>query len=298
LVKQLQPQHQDNEEVNPLVGEKIGADLLLRDWDMALDVVNRAIEHNKKSGARYHERFTVAFFDHMEPMEIRKKKNWLNACTNSKTNTPYTLDSLINAQIVSEDERELFGDLPLPRRELIRLVRVQLPTDKSEWLLRGERWYGLNKSAGIVTISVYDLDYTRRISVTREYADRDPERPGNQVLVQMVGDSKQWITAERIYLTPFNKETVQQAMINAGPPTEKSLRGRIHLILDREGTPNPKGLTPENNNIDTFVNKSFDELFDVKPAPTTSITNINIDPKDLEAFLKYKQLHEKDHQYQ
>lgn len=292
-------QHQESEsEVNPLVGEKIGADLLLRGWNMALEVVNQARDHNLKSGVKYPERFTSAFFDHMEPMEIRKKNNWLKACINSKSNTPYTLDSLINAQILSEEEKELFGELPLPRRELVSLHRIQ-GANKVEYLSRVEQWIGLNKSAGTVSIAV-EPDYTKRITVDRMYVDRDPETPGvgGQVLVKVVGDSNQWIQAEKIYLTPFSPSTVQQAMINAIPTTDKTLRG-ISLVLIREGAPQVVGLQPEDNNIDSFVNKPFDELYEKALRPATSnVTNINVDPKQLEAFLKYQREHDQDHQYQ
>lgn len=296
--KQSQSAKHTQEETNPLLGEKIGADLLLRGWNMALEVVNEAIEHNRKSGVRQPERFTAAFFDHMEPMEIKKKNKWLKACINLKTNTPYTLDSLLNAQVISEEEKELFGELPLPRRELVSLQRIQAP-NKVEYLSRTERWYGLNRSAGIVTISVPDLDFTRRIAVDREYVDKDPERGGGeQVLVKVVGDSNQWIQAEKIWLTPFSPSTVQQTFKNSIPTTDKTLRG-ISFALIREGAPHVIGLQPEDNNLESFVNKPFDELYDKAFRPATSnVTNINIDPQQFEAFLKYQQLHAKDNQYQ
>lgn len=300
MVKQQSTQHQNQEETNPLLGEKIGADLLLRGWNMALEVVNEAIQHNSRSGVRYPERFTSVFFDHMEPMEIKKKRNWLAACINIKSGTPYTLDSLLNANVISEEEKELFGDLPLPRRELVSLHRIQAP-NKVEYLSRTEHWYGLNKSAGVITMAVPDLDFTKRITVDREYVDKDPEtKSGGQVLVKIVGDSNQWIMAEKIYLTPFSKTTVQQAMINAIPITDKTIRG-VSLVLKREGSPYVIGLQPEDNNIDSFVNKPFDEMYEKAFRPATSnVTNININPKDLADFLKYQKTKEEqgEHQYQ
>jgi hypothetical protein len=114
----------------------------------------------------------------------------------------------------------------------------------------------------------------------------------------VVGDSNQWLTAEKIYLTPFTKETVQQALQNAIPTTDKTLRG-ISLVLIRDGAPHPVAPAPEDNNIETFVNKSFDEMFNKSLRPTpTNITNINIDPEQFKAFLKYQQEHAKDNQYQ
>lgn len=235
----------------------------------------------------------------MLPMEIKKKQNWLAACLNIKTNNPYTIDSLVNANVISEEEKELFGDLPLPRRELVSLHRIQAP-NKVEYLSRTERWYGLNKSAGIITMAVSDLDFTRRITVDREYVDRDSERPGagGQVLVKVVGDSNQWLRAEKIYLTPFSKTTVEQAFKNAIPTTEKTLRG-VSLVLIREGSPHTIVPGPEDNNLESFVNKSFDELYEKVFRPATSnVTNINVDPETFRAFLKYQQEYKQDHQYQ
>lgn len=282
-------QSQSAQETNPLVGEKIGRDLLLRGWDLAVSVVNQARERNLKSGVKDPERFTAAFFDHMEPMEIRKRKNWLAACINIRTNTPYTLDSLISANVIAEEEKELFGDLPLPRRELVSLHRIQAQ-NKVEYLSRVERWFGLNKSAGVITIPV-EPDYTRRITVDRMYVDRDPERPGTgtQVIVKVVGDSNQWIQAEK---------NVSQAFRNAIPTTDKTLRG-VSFTLIREGAPHVISPQPEDYNIDSFVNKPFDEIYDKAFKPATShTTNINVDPETFRAFLKYQKEHEQDNQYQ
>jgi hypothetical protein len=70
--------------------------------------------------------------------------------------------------------------------------------DKSEWLVRGEMWFGLNKSGGIVSITTSDLDYARLVTVTREFVDKDPtNRGGEQTLVKIIGDSKEWYTADK-----------------------------------------------------------------------------------------------------
>ena len=304
MVKQSTQQHHhqedqpQNQEVNPLADERIGESLLLKSWNMALQVVNDAVQHNIKSGVKFPKRFTSAWYDPMEPMQIRKYKNWLKACVNAKTNTPYTLDSLIAAQILSESEREVFGELPLPRRELVSLWRIQVQ-NKTEYLVRTEKWIGLNKSGGVISISVDGtLDLTRRIQVHREFVPKDPQNPGGeQVLIHKVEDSNQWLTAPKIYLTLFSPDTVQQALKNAIPTTDSTLRG-TSLILIRDGAPSPVGLTKNNNNIDSFVSRSFDELFEESLKPVgTNVTNININPKDLEAFLKYQQEHKQDDQY-
>jgi hypothetical protein len=105
LVKQSAQQHHQEDqspEINPLSDEKIVADLLLRGWNKSLEIVNEAVQHNSRSGVRDPERFTSSFLDYT-PMDVKKKKNWLASCINNKTGTPYTLDSLIAAQIISEE---------------------------------------------------------------------------------------------------------------------------------------------------------------------------------------------------
>jgi hypothetical protein len=49
-----------------------------------------------------------------------------------------------------------------------------------------------------------------------------------------------------------------------------------------------------------FVNGDFDELFEEsgRPEGSNTVTNINVDPKHLEAFLKYQKEHKQDDQYQ
>ena len=136
MVKQpsAQQHHQEDqshEETNPLVGETIGESLLLRGWNKTLEIVNEAVQHNLRSGVKDPQRY-VAFFDTV-PMDVKSKKNWLASCINNKTGTPYTLDTLIAAQVLSESERSVFGELPLPRRELISMYRVQLPDNLNGW---------------------------------------------------------------------------------------------------------------------------------------------------------------------
>ena len=94
------------------------------------------------------------------------------------------------------------------------------------------------------------------------------------------------------------KCTVQQAFKNAIPTTDKTLRG-VSLVLKRVGSPHTIGLGPEDNNIESFINKSFDEMYEKAFRPATNnVTNINVDPEQFKAFLRYQQEHSKDHQYQ
>ena len=47
MTRQQHQEHQEEQSLeNPLVGEKIGAELLLRGWNKSLETVNEAREHN------------------------------------------------------------------------------------------------------------------------------------------------------------------------------------------------------------------------------------------------------------
>lgn len=46
--------------------------------------------------------------------------------------------------------------------ELVSMHRIQA-SNKMEYLSRVERWYGLNKSAGVITIAYDDIDFTRMV---------------------------------------------------------------------------------------------------------------------------------------
>jgi hypothetical protein len=179
------------------------------------------------------------------------------------------------------------------------MYRVQSP-DKSEWLVRGEMWFGLNKSGGIVSITTSDLEYARSVTVTREFADKDPtNRGGEQTLVKITGDSKEWYTADKVYLTPFSRATVPQALKNAGPSvTQKDLRGKISLGLIREGVTNPRGIKDKDNDLSTFIMETLTNYLESSRPVTGNTTNINVDPRQLEAFLKYQREHKQADQYQ
>jgi hypothetical protein len=258
--------------------EEIGEELLLRCWNTAIIPVNQAITVNKESGAKYPELY-INYFDESQPADIKQKRRWLAASINKKTGAFHTLDQLLAAGKISEVEKKLFGDKIFPRREISQIFRHQTD-DKREWIMRFERWYGLTADAGIVPISVNDMDYARRVSIEPDSVPQDPSLQGSpHVKVLKIGTCLPgYYGAQKIYLTPFTKENILAAMLKAQPSEE--LHGQVSLILSRDNAHNPIS-APD---FDTFVNAPFDELW---KQLTTPAPQINLNPKDLANYIKY-----------
>jgi hypothetical protein len=279
LVKsQTQQQEQDQEQEYSVANEEIGEELLLRCWNTTIIPVNQAIAVNKESGAKYPGLY-INYFDETQPADIKQKRRWLAASINKKTGAFHTLDQLLSAGKISEVEKKLFGDKTFPRREISQIFRHQTD-DKREWILRFERWYGLTADAGIVTISVNDMDYARRVSIEPESVPQDPSVQGSpHVKVLKIGTCLPgYYGAQKIYLTPFTKENVLAAMQKAQPSEE--LHGQVSLVLSKDNAHNPIS-APD---FDTFVNGPFDELW---KQLTTPAPQINLNPKDLANYIKY-----------
>jgi hypothetical protein len=68
-------------------------------------------------------------------------------------------------------------------------------------------------------------------------------------------------------------------MQKAQRPSQRSLHGRISLILNKDEAHNPIAV----KDLDTFVNADFDELWSKLTQPTPQI---NIDSHDLLNYLK------------
>jgi hypothetical protein len=279
LVKsQTQQQEQDQEQEYSVANEEIGEELLLRCWNTTIIPVNQAIAVNKESGAKYPGLY-INYFDETQPADIKQKRRWLAASINKKTGAFHTLDQLLSAGKISEVEKKLFGDKTFPRREISQIFRHQTD-DKREWIMRFERWYGLSADAGIVTISVNDMDYARRVSIEPESVPQDPSVQGSpHVKVLKIGTCLPgYYGAPKIYLTPFTKENVLAAMQKAQPSEE--LHGKVSFILSKDNAHNPIS-APD---FDTFVNAPFDELW---KQLTTPAPQINLNPKDLANYIKY-----------
>ncbi len=169
---------------------------------------------------------------------------------------------------------------PLPRREIVGMTRHQ-NYDKNEYIIRSERWMGLSASGSVITISVDNIDFTKKVGFEPDIVPIDPEQPqGATARIIRVGRCMPaYETAEKIYLTPFSPANVLAAMQKAQRPTESSLHGHISLALSKDGSGNPLTVP----DLNTFTNASFDDLWKslITPQP-----QVNINSKDLLNYVR------------
>jgi hypothetical protein len=216
----------------------------------------------------------------VHPMDVKQKKRWLASVINPKTGDYYTLDQLQAAGKISNAEKKLYGDKPLPRRELTQLLRYQTD-DNKEWMVRTEIWYGLNISGAVVSISVNNLDFAKQVVPRAESTPQDPTIQGSpEVKILKIGNClPSYETANKVWLTPFSKENLLAALQKASKPSDPRLHGHISLTIHKDGAHNPISVS----DLDTFTNVPFNDLWARLTAPTPQI---NLNPKSLESFIK------------
>jgi hypothetical protein len=145
----------------------------------------------------------------------------------------------------------------------------------------------------VISVSANNIDFTKKVHFEPDFVPIDPEQPkGATARIIKVGKCMPgYETAEKIYLTPFSRGNVEAAMQKAQRPTDSSLHGHISLAIYKEGHPNEQVV----QDLDTFVNADFDELW---KSLTTPQPQININSKDLLNYVKLdRESREKDHQY-
>ncbi len=103
---------------------------------------------------------TNAFVDYEDPRPKRNKLRWLSQVQNQRTGGFYTLDNLIQNNVIAESERDLFefpsGISDFPYRQIYQFHRIRR-SDGSEYFSTHEQWTGISKTATVITISVSDL---------------------------------------------------------------------------------------------------------------------------------------------
>lgn len=266
--------------------EGISVNLLLRSWNKTLEGVDECKRINKESGVEHPEQFIQ--FDDEIPMKIKKYNNWIDACLNKRNNSLYTLESLISSGTISETELRFYPQQKYPYRELMSLSRVQ-DAQKSEWLVRGEYWFGLDAIGSIRSLYVDTLDYYKQITPAFSFESLNPERRGSeQVRIAKVGRAVPWYEGQRkTYITPFTLENVNAAMRDAQKPTTDKSISDTRLYLVKEGITNCIS-APD---LNTFVSANFEEFWEqqMTPLPTIKV--------DSRALLSHIRSAEKD-QYQ
>jgi hypothetical protein len=268
LVKS-QTQQQEAEGGYSISNEELNEDLILHCWRLVQEQVKRVVDFNREAGLKNPEAYIGYGFASgtTEPMDVKQKRRWWAVCTHKRTGKLITLDTLLASGRISDLEKELFEGQKLPRRELSQLIRGKTQ-DNSQYLMRLEQWIGLSEIGGIVTVSVNDLDFTRRIGVTPTTAK---QTDGTEIKVLEVGTAEfAWGTLPKIYTTPFTKENVMAAIEKAQTSTENNAQGKISYQLLREGYPNPISVS----SLKEFIEGNLDEIWARQTTPNPQI-NIN-----------------------
>jgi hypothetical protein len=201
-----------------------------------------------------------SFIKWEEPFMKKHYREWLSAVTNPRTGKFWQIQKLIDEGIIPEDEE--YEPREYPYRKLNSLMKVS--HNGQLFIQRNEMWTGLTKAGQEFSISVNDLDYYVKPTVTYEYTPKDPSIPDGPSI--RVGIIKGWASGNepypgnRIYLTPYSKERVDECLKYAtteGDPTS--------LLLVKPGI-NPCSVTYEQ-----FISEEdFDSTFERirRPVPT------------------------------
>ena len=284
--KQSQPQSEEYSIAN----EKISLELILSDWNKEQEQVSRVIEYNRQAGIRNPEAYIGYGFaaGTTEPVDVKRRIKWWNSITNKRTGKPNTLEALRNAGVISDDEMDLFGDNPVfPKRELSQIHRVR-QNNGSEWLLRQERFSGLNSIGGVFSIPV-TLGYYRRITLEPTTATLEN---GNQVKVLSVGTTEgAYYTLPRIYYIKFTKQNVLDALKMSPPIMENGVPVNLQYNMIQEG----QNRTMSVSTLEEFTDGDFMEIWERSSKPNPQI---NISSKDLATYVKLdRESREKANQY-
>ena len=280
----------DDEEEYSIANEKISLELILSDWNKEQEQVSRVIEYNRQAGIRNPEAYIGYGFapGTTEPADVKRRIRWWNSIINKRTGKPNTLEALRNAGVISDDEMDLFGDNPVfPKRELSQIHRIH-KNDGSEWLLRQERFSGLNSIGGVVSIPV-TLGYYRRVTLEPTTAALEN---GNQVKVLQIGTTEgAYYTLPRIYYIKFTKENVLDALKVAQPIMENGVPVKVSYTLQFEGQTRAIGVPT----LEEITDGDFMEIWERSSKPNPQI---NISSKDLATYVKLdRESREKANQY-
>jgi hypothetical protein len=274
----VKSQSQKQSEEYSIAYEKTSLELILSDWNLEQEQVRRVIEYNRNAGVKNAEAFIGHGFapGTSEPADVKRRIRWWNSITNKRTGKPNTLEALRNAGVISDDEMELFGDNPVfPKRELSQLHRVR-KNDGSEWLLRQERFTGINSIGGLVSIPV-TLGYYRRILLAPTTTKLED---GNEVKILSVGTTENaYYTLPRIYYVRFSKQNVLDALKVAPPIMDNGVPVKVSYTLQLEGQTRAISVPT----LEEFTDGDFMEIWERSSKPNPQI---NIDSHSLLNYLK------------
>jgi hypothetical protein len=260
-----------------IADEEFNEDLIMHCWNGVKEQVQRVIAFNKSQGVSNPDTYIGYIYADGSPlpMSVRKNKRFWESITHKRSGKPITINSLLESGRISDMEKDLFGtDKQWPRIELVSMTRVK-DISGQEYLMRFMNGIGLSEIGAIVTASLNDCDFTRKVPVFPDVA-KLPN--GTDVKVPVVGSGEfSYETSPMIFTTPFTKENVQ-ATINKYPPYEEG-HGKINYTLKKQGITNEAAVS----SLEEFINADFDETFERLRAPAPQI---NINSKDLVSYVK------------
>jgi hypothetical protein len=292
MVKTQSQTNQEQPETNTeykVANEEINESLILRSWKGVLSQVQRVREFNASQNVLNVDNYIGYIYDGISrpPMSVSQKIRWLNIITQKKTGAPRTVDHLIASGQISDIEKEMFGQGEYPRIECHTMTRVKTIDDK-EYLVRGMRGYGISEIGGIVTLPLYDCDFTRKVPIS---AGTAKNKDGNDVKILIVGSGEfSYETSPKIYLTPWSNGENARATLEKYPLEDKDLHnGKMIYMFKREDTANEIGVSEQEFFSD------FDSVWNAKTAPKPTIS---IDSKTLANYATLdRESREKGNQY-
>jgi hypothetical protein len=276
--QQQKTEGEGGQQHHSIANEEFNEDLILHCWRLVKEQVQRVIEFNKSQGVPNPDAYIGYNYadGSPEPMSVKQKIRWLNIIRHKKSGKPITVNSLVESGRISDIERETFGQQTYPRIELNTMTRVKTQNG-SEYLVRHMQAIGLSEIGAIVTLSLLDCDFSRKVPVSPTTA-KLPD--GTEVKALYVGSGEfTYETSPMIFTTPFTKENVLTALEKYPPSEDNNLHGKITYAFKKEGVTN--GIMV--SSLEEFLADDFEEIWRQK---TTPAPQININSKDLATFVK------------
>jgi hypothetical protein len=244
--------------------EKPTADLLLRRFKLMDEIVEDVRKKNIEAGLDPKLMGYYIMYDSEDSAEKKRYLMWLAKVTNKRTGKFHQIKDLKARELIPEDEESEHEGKTYPYRTLSALSKVKTGDGKL-WLMRHERWYGLDAAGQEVTLPVLDLDYYQKPVVTYERIPKDPGDPNGpsirvgKIMTHLVFTAEQ--PGNKTYLTPYSKEKVEEFLKYAGPLDNHGNGTSLSMIKEGSGA-NPVGAT-----YDQFIAEDFDTTFDRIRAP-------------------------------
>ena len=303
--------------------EVISASLLLKSQTLTEKIIGQLRQKNNESGleidvvdywgmsntnslARKRVKAADIFIEYEDSRTKKNKLRWLSQAQNQRSGQFYTLENLIQNNVIGQSERDLFefppGVSDFPYRQIYQFHRIKR-ADGFEYFSTHEQWTGISRIATVVTISVSDIHWYIKPTVRYELRNTNGSilQEGHSIVdnktvqiatTRMAPDGEP--AGQKVYITKFTPEVAYSALKLAHGSIQDPYNG-CSLNLIKEGIQNPRGAKDPK----LWAEADFDKLFEDVSRPPSEI-NMNVDPQKLADFMKYQQAKEGqgENQYQ